>query len=258
MTPYRLKQHDDLGILRLRAGNANAMNTRVLTGLAAGLNEARAANLKGLILTGDNGFFSAGLDLIEVYAFDREQMRRFIAHWENTMIELFAFPLPVVAAINGAAAAGGCLMALACDYRVMAEDAAIGMTGIRLGISLPAAALEIARDGIPAPNLTHVLYSGKLFKSDKARELGLVNAVVRKEELMDVALKMLREFTQHHGNPINPIKTALRQSTLTRIRQSAEALQEKFLDFWFSPVAQKGIAEMRNELLSRKNSKSEA
>lgn len=254
MAAYHFDRIDDLGILRLRAGNANAMNTRVLTGLAAGLNEARAANLKGLILTGDNRFFSAGLDLIEVDAFDREQMRRFIAHWENTMIELFAFPMPIVAAINGAAAAGGCLMALACDDRVMAEEAVIGMTGIRLGISLPAAALEIFRETVPPAHWARVLYSGKLFRAEEAMVLGLVNEIVPRERLLDAARERLREFAQHAGNPAAALKTTLRRSALARIERDADEMREKFLDLWFSPAARNKITAMRNELLARKAS----
>jgi len=255
MALYHLEQHDDLGILHLRADNANAMNERVLTALAAGLNEAGAANVKGLILTGYDRFFSAGLDLVTVYNFDREQMCRFITHWENTMVELFAFPMPVVAAINGAAAAGGCIMALACDYRVMAEEAMIGMTGIRLGISLPAAALEIFREIVPAANSAYVLYSGKLFKSHEALKLGLVNEVVQQEALMETTLKRLQEFTQHAGNSVTALKNALRQNTLARIKQSADEMREKFLEIWFSPVVRQKIEGLRNDLLTKRQRK---
>lgn len=252
MTAYHLDCKDHLGILHLHASSANAMNDRVLQALAQGLAAARAANLRGLILTGYERFFSAGLDLLTVYDFDREQMRRFITHWENTMIELFAFPRPVVAAINGAAAAGGCLMALACDYRVMAKETRIGMTGIRLGITLPAAALEIFREAVPAANSASVLFSGKLFDAEEALQLGLINEIVPREKLLDTARERLREFMQHDGSPVAELKTALRRDALARIEQNADAMRGKFLDLWFSPAAQKGIAEMRNELLAGK------
>lgn len=254
MRSYHLDPIDPLGILHLHASNANAMNERVLQAISAGLQEATKANLKGLILTGYDRFFSAGLDLLTVHEFDREQMRRFIADWEAAMIELFEFPLPVVAAINGAATAGGCILAMACDYRLMAaKGAVIGMNGIRLGITLPTAALEILRDGIPASQLAYVLYSGRLFKADEALQRGLVNEVVLQENLLETALARLREFTGHAGNPAAALKTALRRSTVERIRQSADAMREKFLEVWFSPAARKGIREMVNELLTKKN-----
>jgi len=157
------------------------------------------------------------------------------------MVELFAFPMPVVAAINGAAAAGGCLMALACDYRVMAEEATIGMTGIRLGFSLPVAALEILREVVPAANLAYVLYSGKLFKSDEALKLGLVNEVIQKEALVKTALKRLQEFTQHAGNPVAALKNALRQNTWRRSSKAQRKCGKSFWRFGSAPSCEKEL-----------------
>lgn len=253
MTAYHLDTTDALGILHLHASNANAMNERVLQAISAGLQEAASAKLKGLVLTGYDRFFSAGLDLLTASEFDREQMQRFIADWEATMNRLFEFPMPVIAAINGAATAGGCIFAMACDYRIIAaEGAVIGMNGIRLGISLPAAALEILREGIPASQLAYVLYSGKLFKADEALQRGLVNEVVPQENLLETALARLREFAGHAGNPMISLKTALRRNALARIRETAEEMREKFLDVWFSPTAQRAIEEARNELLAKR------
>ncbi len=229
MNTHHLEQKDALGILHLHASNANAMNKQVLQAISAGLQEAKKSNLNGLVLTGYDRFFSAGLDLLAVSEFDREQMRRFIAEWEAAMIRLLEFPMPVVAAINGAATAGGCILAIACDYRMMAaEGAVIGMNGIRLGITLPAAALEILRDGIPASQLAYVLYSGRLFNADEALQRGLVNEVVHQENLLEAALARLREFTGHAGNPAASLKAALRRDTLARIRENTEEMREKF------------------------------
>lgn len=254
MAAYHLAVQDGLGVLALRANRANAMNDRVLQALAEGLTEARGAHVKGLVLTGYEHFFSAGLDLIEVYEFDRAQMRRFIAHWETTMIDLFAFPLPVVAAINGAATAGGCIMAMACDYRVLATEATIGMTGIRLGISLPAAALEILRDGLAPAHWARVLYSGRLFKAVEAETLavGLANEIAPREKLLDVAFARLQEFTQHAGNPAAALKMALRHNTVQRLQQNSEDWREKFLDLWFSSPARHELAAARHELLAKR------
>jgi enoyl-CoA hydratase/carnithine racemase len=252
MSAFHLVQQDGLGILHLHASNANAMNARVLQAISTGLQEAAEANLKGLVLTGYDRFFSAGLDLLAVYEFDRRQMRRFIADWETAMVRLFEFPMPMIAAINGAATAGGCILAMACDYRIMAaKGAVIEMNGIRLGIILPAAALEILRGGIPASQLAYVLYSGKLFNADEALQRGLVNEVVPQENLLETALARLREFAGHMGNPTVSLKEAMRRNTLARLRENAEEMREKFLDVWFSPTAQKAIGEARSGLLAK-------
>jgi hypothetical protein len=80
----------------------------------------------------------------------------------------------------------------------------------------------------------------------------MVNEVIQQEALLETALKRLREFSQHVGNPAAALKNALQQNTLARIQQSADEMREKFLEIWFSPVARKRIAEMRNELLAKK------
>jgi enoyl-CoA hydratase len=135
----------------------------------------------------------------------------------------------------------------------MAEEAGvIGMNGIRLGIPLPSAALEIARFGLPAHHLTYVLYSGRLFKSDEAMKLGLVNEVVSDAQLLDSALARLKEFTEHIGNPAASLKMALRQSTVERINKDAAAMREAFLDVWFSSTAREKISMMRNELMAKR------
>jgi len=125
MEAYHLEQKQDLGILHLHAGGANALNYGVLAALAEGLKQARSLRLKGLVLTGYDRFYSAGLDLIVVYDYDRRQMARFLEDFDMALQQLFALPIPVVAAINGAAAAGGGILALACDYRLIADTGAV-------------------------------------------------------------------------------------------------------------------------------------
>jgi enoyl-CoA hydratase/carnithine racemase len=126
------------------------------------------------------------------------------------------------------------------------------MNGIRLGIPLPATALEIVRESMPAANLAYVLYSGELFKANEALKLGLVNEIVSRQQLLEVARKRLQEFTQHTGNPAAILKTALRKSTLERIKQSAEEIREKFLETWFGPIAHEELAKRRDELLTKR------
>ncbi|MGH7456783.1 MAG: enoyl-CoA hydratase/isomerase family protein, partial [bacterium] len=123
---------------------------------------------------------------------------------------------------------------------------------IRLGITLPAAALGIARDGIPASQLAYVLYSGRLFNAGEALQRGLVHEVVHQENLLEAALACLREFTGHAGNPAASLKAELRRNTLARIRENAEEMREKFLDIWFSPTAQEAIEEAKDGLLAKR------
>ncbi len=252
MESFHLEQRGELGILHLHAGGANALNARVIGAIAEALRQASAARLKGLVFTGYERFFSAGLDLISVYEYDREQMARFIAEFDHEFQRFFAYPKPIIAAINGAATAGGGILALACDYRIMAEGAVIGLSEVQLGLPLPASALEIARHAIPEQQHSYVFYSGKSFNADEALRVGLVHEVVPQAQLLDAALARLRTFTEHPGEACGVLKTMLRAPTLESMIAGADKKREAFLEAWFSPAARETIGAIRNKLLLRK------
>ncbi|MDZ7269718.1 MAG: enoyl-CoA hydratase/isomerase family protein [candidate division KSB1 bacterium] len=253
MDAYTLEQRDGIGILRLQAGGANALNERVLQALKTGLRQAEKLKLNGLVLTGYERFFCAGLDLIATYELNRKQMSRFLEDFDVAFKHLFSFPRPVVAAINGSATAGGCILALACDYRVMAADAGvIGLNEIRLGLPLPAVALEIARFSLPPERATYVLYSGKLFSPPEAVSAGLLHEVAPAENLLATAIARLHEFADHPGEACAPVKTALRSTALAQMTKNAGSMREAFLDAWFSHAARNAIDTVRRQLLDKK------
>ena len=94
-----------------------------------------------MILTGHGSVFSAGLDLKEIPRYDGAQQNRMLARLNKVIHRLYAMPIPVVAAVNGHAIAGGLVLALACDWRVAAETGALfGLTEIRVGVPYPVSA----------------------------------------------------------------------------------------------------------------------
>ena len=113
--PYRLEWRDGLALVRLTCGKANALNPRSLAAIERALDEAAGGGARGLVLTGYERFFSAGLDLVTLYGFERAAMDQFMARFDAVMLRVFAFPRPVVAAVGGHAVAGGGILALACD-----------------------------------------------------------------------------------------------------------------------------------------------
>jgi len=253
METFTLEQQESIGILRLHAGGANALNQRVLQALQTSLRQAEALKLKGLILTGYERFFCAGLDLITTYELNRKQMNRFLEDFDVVFRHLFSFPRPLVAAINGSAAAGGCVLALACDYRVMAAGAGvIGLNEIRLGLPLPAVALEIARFSLPPDKATYVLYSGRLFSPEEAVPAGLVHEVTPAESLLQTAITRLHEFADHSGEACAPIKTSLRSAAVAQMTKNAGSMREAFLEAWFSHAARHAVGNVRRQLLEKK------
>ena len=136
---------NDVHLIRLECDNANAIDEKLLETLTKGLRAAVDADKKALVVTGYDKFFSAGLNLKSLPE-DRDGMASFVDSFEEAHLALLQFPLPVVAAVNGHAIAGGCVLACAADLRIGADgDHKLGVSEVSLGIVFPATAFEIMR-----------------------------------------------------------------------------------------------------------------
>src|SRR5262249_18597291 len=136
-------QTDGVLTLRLAHGKASAMDAELLDALLREL-DGIAEDVRAVVLTGTASIFSAGVDLFRLTRDGADYVRRFIPLLCRCLRALFAFPRPVVAAANGHAIAGGCILVLAADYRLMADGVGrIGVPELLVGVPFPAAALEI-------------------------------------------------------------------------------------------------------------------
>ncbi|KAG5872632.1 hypothetical protein JTB14_003720 [Gonioctena quinquepunctata] len=135
-----LDVNDKTGIatLNMQRAPVNSLNTELLSQMTAALTEAENNKCKGLILTSKNdGVFSAGLDILEMYKPDQERVKNFWRTLQDAWMKLYGTPYPTVAVINGHSPAGGCLLSLSCEYRVMAKNFTIGLNETQLGIVAP-------------------------------------------------------------------------------------------------------------------------
>ena len=163
---YRLRWDDGIVEIRWTCGKANAMNGRSLAALKRALDDAEAADARGVVLTGYDRFFSAGLDLVTLYDLEPRAMDAFMIDFDRLMLRAFAFSRPLITAVGGHAVAGGCVLALAGDVRVMTADGArMGLNEIRLGVPFPAPALEIVRHAVSPTFVEAVLLRGGAVRS---------------------------------------------------------------------------------------------
>ena len=128
----QLERVGEAMVLRMRAGKANAMGPAWLERMETLLDDVLAARARALVITGYEGFFSAGLDLPALDALDEQAMGAFMSGFSRTMLRIFELPMPVVAAVNGHAIAGGCVLALQADVRIgAASDFRIGLNEVQ-------------------------------------------------------------------------------------------------------------------------------
>jgi enoyl-CoA hydratase len=246
--PYRLEWRERIALVRLTCGKANALNPRSLAAIEQALDEAAGGDARGLVLTGYERFFSAGLDLVTLYGLERAAMDRFMAEFDAVMLRVFAFPRPVVAAVAGHAVAGGGILALACDLRVMGGAAGrFGLNEIRLGVPFPASALEIVRYAVPAVSAERVLYEGELHEPREARALGLVTEVVD-GDVVDAAHATCARLAAMPAGAFETIKAALKGQAVERAQATLAPLRRAFVDAWYAPDGRRLIGEARVRL----------
>lgn len=233
--------HDTTALLRLQAGKANAMNPAFLDGVERLFDEAERARATAVVMTGYERFFCAGLDLPTLLALDRPTMTKFIHRFDALMLRLFSAPYPVVAALNGHAIAGGCVLALQADYRIMAAgDAKIGLNEVQLGVGLPVGVLETLRCQVPPTTLLPVALEGRLVAAEEARALGLVHECAPAAELETRALAKARALGELPAEAFRQIKEGLRRPAVERIRAASTA-NEAWIATWFSESGQHRI-----------------
>jgi enoyl-CoA hydratase len=247
---YELALTDGVAEIRLGCGKANALNPRSVSAVARAFEDAEHAGSRGVVLTGYDRYFSAGLDLVSLYDLERPAMDAFVREFDRTMLRVFAFPRPVVAAVNGHAVAGGCILALACDARLVREDddVRIGLNEIRLGLPFPASALEIARQAIPTAALESVLYGGALYRPAEALGRGFIDGLASGGDVRAEALVLCRRLCEAPTDAFATIKGALKDPAVRRASAALDELRRAFVDAWFSPEARRRIGEARSRL----------
>ncbi len=152
----------------------NALGTTMMESIIQRLDEAKGA---AVLFSGADGAFSAGLNLKEIATLDAPAMARFVELVEQLMERIFTHPAPTVACVNGHAIAGGCVIALCCDHRVMTNDARarMGLNEVALGLVFPPKIFRIASHRVPPRSIHEVILRGALYAPSDALRLGLVD-----------------------------------------------------------------------------------
>ncbi len=170
------------------------------------------------------------------------------------MMRLFLFPKPVVAAVNGHAIAGGCILAFQADLRLMAEGSfKIGLNEIQLGLALPPFVVETFRGRLVPGALERMSSEGPLFSSEEALTISLVDEVVAPAELENRAFERASQLATLPSAAFAESKRLLREPTARRIEESRRKDADRWIDLWFSPDAQRRIGDVVARLAAKKS-----
>ena len=229
-----------IAVLRMTHGRANALDPEILGALSAALEAAAGA--PALVLTGAGAMFSAGVDLKRLAASGPDYPGALIPALVDCFARLFYHLRPVVAAVNGHAIAGGCVLACAADRRIAARGGGrFGVTELLVGVPFPAIALEIMRAVVPGRHLAEMVYGGRTLSVEDARERGLFDTVVEPGALLDAAIAEAEALAAIPAESFALTKAQLRQPVREFLARHAARIDREALASWRAPAAQDAI-----------------
>lgn len=247
MNFVRLSADDGIATVVLNRPKVNALNESVIEELGKCFQElASDSAIKSVILTGEGSFFSFGFDIPEFLSYPKDSFRNFLVNFTDLLSCVFLFPKPVMAALNGHAVAGGCLLAAACDYRLMVSGKAkIALNELTFGATFFASGVQILKFLIGGRNAESVLYSGAMYSAEEARDLGLVHEVASKENFNESARKIARSFAAKDGRAFQSMKMLLRKQTAEEIKKTETDSIAEFVDIWYSENTRSNLEKIK-------------
>ena len=223
-------------VLELRHGKANALDTELCRELMGCLEQIRSSHVSAVIITSEGRIFSAGVDLLRVLAGGHDYLQQFLPVLRDTLKMMFLYPKPMIAAVNGHAIAGGCLLACAGDRRLMVGNGArIGVTELLVGLPFPVIAMEIMRFAVASHRFRDVVFSGQTFLAEQGIELGLVDEVVEASALMDRALAAAEELAARSPSAFALTKDQMRRSVLEQVQRFGPQFDQAVDAVWLAP-----------------------
>ena len=239
----------EMGIatITLRRGKVNALNEPMVEEIGDSFRTLETdSEVKSIIFTGNGKFFSFGFDVPEFLRYAKRDFVRYLEKFTNLYTYLFQFPKPIVAALNGHTIAGGCVLATACDFRVMASGKGkIGLNEITFGAPFFAGSAEMLRFCVGSRNAQSILYSGAMYSAEEAFGLGLVDQVSSEDALAQDARKVAGELSEKDSSAFASIKRILRRPVAEEMVKHEKDYILEFTDIWYSETTWKKLKEIK-------------
>ncbi|HVX23476.1 MAG TPA: enoyl-CoA hydratase/isomerase family protein [Acidimicrobiales bacterium] len=230
---FQVDRDGGVAVLEVAHGKVNAVDLELAEGLTGAIGDLAGSDAEAVVLIGAGRAFSAGVDLYRLLDGGKEYAERFLPALSALFDAFFGFPKPLVTAVNGAAVAGGCVLACCGDRRLIADGARIGVPELRVGVPFPVSPLEIVRYAC-GRDAEEVIYSGRLYQGAEAVGVGIANEAVAAEELRDRAVAAAADLAAVAAEPFRLAKEQLRRPTVDRIRADGPAVDGLATAIWGS------------------------
>lgn len=247
METINLSYKNNICILQLDRGKGNPINHQMVREINEAIKDLEEnKEVRGVIITGKLGFFSVGLDVVELYGFDQKQMQVFWLDWQNMVKGLTKFSKPLFTAISGHSPAGGCVIAMCSDYRFMVEGEKyrIGLNEVAVGIEVPGYIFEIYAFAIGTRKAFQNLMQGKLVSVKEALETNIIDEVCAPENLLPRAEELMQKWLKGTDNVLQGSKRNMKYELLKRMQTSFDVSMEYRIAQWFHPDSRKTMGNL--------------
>lgn len=242
-----LIEHGNVAEVRMNRSPANALNAALVMDLTDGLRQAIAGGADAVVISGQPGMFSGGLDVPELLPLPRSAIREFWELFFGLMRTIATSPVPMVAAITGHSPAGGAVIAVHCDYRIAAEgDFKIGFNEVRVGLPVPSTILAALTDVAGAGNARRLATLGLLISPGEGHRIGLIDELTPAADVVSRAVDWCREVTSLPKIAMNETRRQSKAALLENLAGSADA--EIATEFWFSEETQREMHRLVAQL----------
>jgi Delta3-Delta2-enoyl-CoA isomerase len=246
--------HEAIVELRLARPPVNALDPELVRTLRNAVESAPANGARGIMLSGRAGMFSAGLDVPALLQLDRAGMIEFWHEFFGLCAALANSPIPVAAAIGGHSPAGGAVLAIFCDYRVMARSAdpekpfRIGLNEVQVGLSVPECIQCALRRLVGNYRAERLMVSGAMLDSEQALAIGLVDELADVGQVDARALKWLQDLLKLPAQAMSTTRLLARADMFEIFSDPAKLSVEEFTEGWFGAESQATLKALVSKL----------
>lgn len=215
------QSEDNFVVITIKNGKANAISHEVIHGLNRSLDKAQQEN-KVVILTGQNGIFSAGFDL-KVMTKSSESAKELVLKGSKLSLRMLSFPQPIIVLCSGHAIAKGAFLLLSSDYRIgIAGDFKIGLNEVMIGMTMHHAGIAIAKARLSEVYLNRSVNNAEIYNPKEAIKAGFLDMIVPEKELLSTAIKVAEMFSKLNKKAHFETKLKVRKTHLKDLEKAIE------------------------------------
>lgn len=248
-----ITEHGPVREITMAHPPVNALGPESVGALREALAEAFDGPAAGIVLTGREGLFSAGLDVPRLLGLERDALLAFWEDFLGLMEQLSRAPVPVFSAINGHCPAGGMVLALFTDRRIAARgEFKLGLNEVQVGLPVPEVILHALRRQVGPRAAEQLAVAGRLVDPEEAFRLGLVDALAEPESVVTDSVAEMTDLVSRPRQAMQLTREVLRADLVTLWDDGARATARRMVDVWTSDEAQTALRALVEQLAAKK------